>query len=152
MTSNSEDINDLVSKYTQNPIYSTAKAIGDAYRALNDQENTNKYYQESIRLLRADFFVKPPSYEKNSLIYKTEKLLGDLTTIQVRAAKDLQTMATMDQVNALVSTVVSLVMASAKNYIPDPKERSEFTNSLASEIQKLVGASPARMIDASNSD
>lgn len=86
-------------------------------------------------------------------IMQTEKLLGDLTTTQMKTAKELQSMATVEQVNALIATMINLIAAGAQNYIPDPMIRSNFTRTIVAEIQKLMGTTPQKMlIDAEYTD
>lgn len=84
--------------------------------------------------------------------HKTEKLLGDMTSTQMKTMKDMQTMATAEQVNALVSTLLNLINAGAQNYIADPMQRSQFTRSIVSEMQKLMGLTPQAMIVDATTD
>lgn len=79
-------------------------------------------------------------------IYRVEKLLGEITTVQMKTAKDLQSMATVEQVNALMSTVINLINSGAKNYIPDPMDRSAFQRSLVVEIQRMMGITPQEVL------
>lgn len=79
-------------------------------------------------------------------IYQTEKLLADLTTTQMKTAKDLQSMATIEQVSALMSTLVNLINMGAQNYIPDPMDRSQFTRTIVTEINRLMGTTPKEML------
>lgn len=85
-------------------------------------------------------------------IYRVEKLLGDITTVQMKTAKDLQSMATTEQVNALMSTLINLINSGAKSYISNPMDRSQFQRTLVSEIQRLMGVTPQEMISAEQSD
>jgi hypothetical protein len=79
-------------------------------------------------------------------IYQTEKLLGDLTTTQMKTAKELQSMATLEQVNALITTLVNVVLSGISDYIPDPMLRTNYTRMIVSEVQKITRSTPAEMI------
>jgi len=85
-------------------------------------------------------------------IYRVEKLLGDMTTVQMKTAKDLQSMATTEQVTALISTLLSIIISSAKTYIDDPVNRSQFSAHIATEFQRIIGATPKQVIDAKLAD
>lgn len=81
-------------------------------------------------------------------IYQTEKLLGELTSTQMKTAKELQSMATAEQVGALISTLVNVILAGAQTYIDDPMRRSEFTQTIVGQIKKLTGTTADRLLDA----
>lgn len=151
----------------QEDIYLIKARVRMLVDELNNYANSEEswgYVSEALNKLKKGETVKAVDYLERALrdvqgsqetwneIYKTEKLLGDMTTIQVKTAKDLQTMASVDQVQALMATVISLITSGAKVYIPDPMERSRFTTTLASEINNLMGLTPAKMINAANSD
>jgi len=78
--------------------------------------------------------------------YQAEKLLADLTTTQMKTAKDLQSMATVEQVSALMATLITMINSGAQAYIPNPTDRSKFTRTIAEEIQRLMGTTPKEMI------
>lgn len=84
-------------------------------------------------------------------IYQTEKLLGDLTTTQMKTAKDLQTMATHEQVNALMETMMFILTNFAAEYIDDPTRRNEYKQRVINEIRRLTNITPqAMLIDQHN--
>lgn len=78
--------------------------------------------------------------------YQAEKLLADLTTTQMKTAKDLQSMATIEQVSALMATLISMINSGAQTYIPNPTDRSKFTRAIVEEIQRLTGTTPKEIL------
>jgi hypothetical protein len=78
--------------------------------------------------------------------YQTEKLLSDLTTTQVRTAKELQSMATMEQVQSLVHTLLRVMVSRIDAYIVDPALRSEYKLMVVSEIEKLTNTTPSEIM------
>lgn len=110
------------------------------YLRKGDSLNALKFLEEAIKT--------SDSKEKVwNEIHKTEKLLGDMTTTQMKTMKDLQSMATAEQVSALISTLLNLINAGAQNYIADPMQRSQFTRSIVVEMQRLMGTTPRMMIE-----
>jgi hypothetical protein len=86
-------------------------------------------------------------------IHKAEKMLSDLTTTQVRTAKELQSMATAEQVNALITSILQIIMSGATEYISDPMQRSEYTRRIVRELQEVTGTTAQQMvIDAEHTD
>lgn len=104
-----------------------------------DVVNAQLYLEEALQTVDS----KKQIWEE---FYKVEKLLGEMTSTQMKTMKDLQSMATVEQVTALVSTLLNLINNSSKDYIPDPVQRSQFTRMFVAEVQQLLGTTPQKMI------
>jgi hypothetical protein len=130
-----------------------------------DSEEAWGNVSEALLKLRKGDIVKATEYLEEALrttknkdkvwkeIYQTEKLLGELTVTQIKTAKELQSMATVEQVNALISTLLHVILNGAQNYIADPMLRMDFTRTIVREIQQLTGTTPHKMmIDAEHTD
>lgn len=58
-------------------------------------------------------------------VYRAETIIKDLTTAEVKNAKELRSMVTAEQVMALVSKIYDTIAESLEKYIEDPKDRRE---------------------------
>lgn len=103
----------------------TANAVDYLERAIGAVENRKELWNE---------------------LYKTEKLLGDLTNTQMRTAKELQSMATTEQVSGLITTLLNVVLSSVDEYIDDPMRRNAFNRMIITEVKKLSGMTTKQMM------
>lgn len=80
-------------------------------------------------------------------IYKLDNDLRDLTRTQVQSAKDLQTMATTEQVNAILQNIMIAISMGAEKHIGNPQERNAFLGFIARETGRLANVRAAYIID-----
>lgn len=78
--------------------------------------------------------------------YKTEALLKDLRSSEVRTAKELKLMATVDEVNALILHIQRMLQEAAKRFIDDSKQQTNFLNFAAGEIARFTNLSPVTVV------
>lgn len=76
-------------------------------------------------------------------VRKNELLIKELTNTQVRTAKDLQQMATTEQVMATVMNLYELVVNWAEKYIDEPTKRSQALQELSLAVSRYANVSPA---------
>lgn len=71
-------------------------------------------------------------------IYQIDRGLRDLTTTQMKTAKELKLMATAEQMSQLVASVYELIMSGAEKYIADDKAYMQFMTMISKGIQRLA--------------
>lgn len=76
-------------------------------------------------------------------VYHIENIMRDLTTTQVKTAKDLQQMATYEQVSGLIVGIQSAFEDAVRKYIDDPSIQSYITNYFVGRLFRLTNTSPA---------
>lgn len=74
-------------------------------------------------------------------VRKNEKILQELTNTQVRTAKDLQQMATTEQVTSVIMNIYEFVANGAEKYIDDPNKRSRFLQGLGAAVSRFINLS-----------
>ena len=75
-------------------------------------------------------------------VRKNENVIKELTNTQVRTVKDLQQMATTEQVTALVMNLYEIVANGATKYIHDSNDKSKFLTELSKAISRYANLSP----------
>lgn len=75
-------------------------------------------------------------------VRKNENVIKELTNTQVRTVKDLNQMATTEQVTAVVLNLYDIMANGAKKYIHDPSSRSQFLRDIAKAISRYANLSP----------
>lgn len=78
--------------------------------------------------------------------YDVEKILKDVTATEVKTAKELQSMATAEQVGRLMNRIYEILMSGAEKYIDDKQQQSAFLRFVAGELNRSVNISPATII------
>ncbi len=78
--------------------------------------------------------------------YNVEKILKDVTVAEVHTAKELQSMATAEQVGRLMSRIYDILTAGAEKYIEDKQRQSAFLRFIAGELNRATNVSPATVI------
>lgn len=80
-------------------------------------------------------------------IRQVENVLKDLTNTQVKTAKELQSMATTEQITALITNILSAISHESL-IIDDPNTRNQFLQSLSQHIAKFIGLRSPVVIEA----
>lgn len=78
--------------------------------------------------------------------YKAENVLKDLTRTQVSTMKDLQAMATVEQVSSLVNSMIQIIIEGADKYIEDKHKRAAFISYISASVGKLTNSSPKSIV------
>lgn len=74
--------------------------------------------------------------------YRAEAMLRDLTSTEVKTAKELQMMATADQVAVLISNIFDAITRGVEKYVEQPVAKVGFLNYVAAEIGRFANISP----------
>lgn len=78
--------------------------------------------------------------------YTVEKLVSDNKMAEVKTAKELQSMATAEQVGRLMNRVYEVLTSGAEKYIEDKHAQSGFLRFVAGELNRAINFSPATVI------
>ena len=78
--------------------------------------------------------------------YKVDKILNDTTGVEVKTAKELQSMATAEQVGRLMNRIYEILTSGAEKYINDKQQQSGFLRYVAGELNRSVNLSPATIV------
>jgi hypothetical protein len=79
-------------------------------------------------------------------VRKNSSIIKDLTNTQVRSAKELQAMATAEQVNSLIANIITVIIAGANKYIDDDRHRSTFLSTVSTEVQRFTNTGVAAVV------
>lgn len=80
-------------------------------------------------------------------VYRTDKVLVDLTNTQVKTAKEMRQMATTEQILRLMQGIENVVIAAGKQYIKDEKQRNEFIRDVGHELGRFINFRPQTVIE-----
>jgi hypothetical protein len=67
-------------------------------------------------------------------IYTTMDMLKNMTNTQMKTAKELRTMVSMEQLNYMLLAIQQIIMDLAKEHITDDRTRNKFLNDFGSRI------------------
>lgn len=116
--------------------------VSDALRSLKKGDEIT-----AAQLLEEAIGTTQREKEAWQEIYKLDGDLKDMTRAQVQSAKDLQTMATTEQVNALLQNIMVAISMGAEKHIYDPEQRTAFLSFIANETGRLANVRAAYIID-----
>jgi hypothetical protein len=78
--------------------------------------------------------------------YEVEKILNAVTATEVKTAKELQSMATAEQVGRLINRIFEILTTGSDKYIDDTRARADFIRYIVGELNRTVNLSASAVV------